>query len=77
MDKFALSASVAPGFTGSDPGCGPTHHSSSHAMAAAHMEEPEELTTRIYNYVLGLWGEKKRGRLATDVTSGPIFLTKN
>ena len=36
------------------------HHSSvsSHAVVAAHIEEPEGLTTRIYYYVLGLWGGK-------------------
>ena len=28
-------------------------------MAASHIEELGGLTTRIYNYVLGLWGEKK------------------
>ena len=64
------------GFTGSDSGHGRTHHSSSHAMVASYIEELEGLTTRIYNYVLGLWGLKKRGRLATDVSSGPIFLRK-
>ena len=43
-------------------------------MAASHREELEWLTTRIYNDALGLWGEKKRRRrLATDVSSGPIF----
>ena len=51
----------------------PYHSSvSSHAVAAAHIEEPEELTTT-YNYVLGLWGGKGRnkgGRLATDVSLG-------
>ena len=26
---------LCPGFVGSDPGCGPTHHSSSHAVAAS------------------------------------------
>ena len=31
-------------------------------MAAAHMKELEGLTTRIYNYVLGLWGEEKNKR---------------
>ena len=41
-----------------DPGHGPTCCSSSHAMAASHIEELEGLTTRIYNYILGLWGEK-------------------
>ena len=47
---------------------------------AAHREEPEGLTTRRYDYVLGLWrGEKnkiKRGRLATHVSSGQIFLSE-
>ena len=58
------------------PEGGPTHHSSSHAVAASHIEELEGLTTRVYNYALVLWAGKKRGRLATDVSSGPIFLTK-
>ena len=48
------------GFPSSDPGHRPTHHSSSHVVAASHIEELEGLTTRIYNYVLGLWGEKKK-----------------
>ena len=65
-------ASVAWGrFPGMEP-----HHSSvsCHAVATAHKEELEGLTTKIYNYVLGLWGgEKKRGRLATGVSSGQIF----
>ena len=48
------------GFTSLDPGHGPTSHSSSHAVAASHIEEPGcRSTTKIYNYVLGLWGEKK------------------
>ena len=35
------------------------------------MPQPEALTTRIYNYVPGRSGEKKKkGRLATDVSSG-------
>ena len=46
----------SPGCWGLDPGCGSTHCSSSHAVAASHTEN--------------------RGRLATDVSSGPIFLTK-
>ena len=66
--KFsALTALVAwVRFLGTEP-----HHSSvsSYAVAAAHIEETEGLTTRIYNYVLGLWDkQKKRGRLATDVS---------
>ena len=51
---------------------------SSHALVVAHIEGLEGLMTRIYNYVLGLWGEKKREReiLATDVSSGWIFPSK-
>ena len=65
-----------PGFAGLDPGRGRTHRSSSHAEEASHIEL-EELTTITHNYVLGLWGGgKKRGRLATDISLGPIFLTK-
>ena len=29
---------------------------SSHAVAASYLGELEGLTTRIYNYLLGLWG---------------------
>ena len=36
------------------------HCLSSHAEVASHVKEVERLTTRIYNYVLGLWGEKKK-----------------
>ena len=38
-----------------------THHPSvsSRAVSAAHTEELEGLTTRIYNHALGLWGGKK------------------
>ena len=38
------------------------HHSSvsSHAVAVARIEELEGHTTRIYSYVPGLWGGKKR-----------------
>ena len=32
--KFSRSALVVPRFTGSDPGCGPTHSLSSHAVAS-------------------------------------------
>ena len=57
--KFgALTASAAPvHFLVMEP-----HHPSvsSHAVAAAHREELEGLATRIYSYVLGLWGGKKK-----------------
>ena len=38
----------------------PTHCSSSQAVAASHIEELEGLKTVIYNYVVGLWGEKEK-----------------
>ena len=63
------------GFAGSDPGCGPTHRSSSHAEAVSHIEE-----LQLYNYdtqlCTGALGRKKKGRLAKDVSAGPIFLKK-
>ena len=35
--KFDVLLFGGLGFTGSDPGCGPTHHLSSHAVVASHM----------------------------------------
>ena len=56
--KFARSASMAQGFASLDPGNG--HGTmSGHAEAASHMPQLEGPTTRIYNYVLGDFGEKK------------------
>ena len=51
------------GFAGSDPGRRPTYCSSGHAEVASHMAEQEGLTTRIYNYALGLWGGKKKRKI--------------
>ena len=48
------------GFAGLDPGRGPTHHSSNHAVAASHIGELEWLARRIHNYTLGLWGRKQK-----------------
>ena len=48
------------------------HHSSGHAEAVSHMPQVEGPTTKIYNYVLGGFGEKKQGkkrRLETVVSS--------
>ena len=50
----------SPGFTSLDPGHRHTHFSQNHAVAASHIEELEGFIIRIYNYVLGLWGEKKK-----------------
>ncbi|WP_261090198.1 hypothetical protein, partial [Streptococcus mitis] len=54
------------------------HCSLGHVEAASHMPQLEGPTTRRYNYVLGGFEEKRifLKRLATGVSSGPIFLTK-
>ena len=67
------SAWAVQGFASSDPGRGHGTGSSGHAEVASYIAQPEALTTRMYNYVLGGFGEKKRKkrkeRLAPDVTS--------
>ena len=57
--KLAHSAWVAQGFPGLDPGHG--HGTVHQAMlkAASHIAQPEALTARIYNYVLGGFGEEE------------------
>ena len=48
---------------------------SSHAVVVAHVKELDGLTTRIYNYVLGLWREK-RAILATELAQSESFSAK-
>ena len=59
MVKFEPCALAAQGFQfGSQE---PTwHRSSGHAEAVSHIAQPEGPTTRIYNCVLGGFGEKKK-----------------
>src|SRR3712207_6271109 len=56
------------------------HCSSGHAEAASHMPQPEALTSRIYNYVLGGFGEKKNNNNKEDwqqmLAQVPIFKKK-
>ena len=56
--KFACTALVAQGFAGSDPGCGhgAAHQTMLRRRPRAQLERP---TTKIYDYVLGGFGEKK------------------
>ena len=56
--KLPRWASVARGFSGSDPGY--RHGIAHQAMLMSHTGHPEALTTRIYNYVLRGFGEKKK-----------------
>ena len=65
------------GDPGLDRGCTLMHHFSSHAVATSHIQQLEECATMSYNYVLGLWREKKKGGgLAIDVGSELVFLNK-
>ena len=60
MVKFAHSASAAQGFTNSGSWARTWHHSSGHVEAASQIAQPEALTTRTYNYVMGGFGEKTK-----------------
>ena len=72
MVKFVHSASAAQGFTSLDPGHG---HGTAHQATLRQRHSQLECTT-----VLGGFGEKKKKkktrRLATDVSSRPIFKKK-
>ena len=57
---FSCSTAVAQGFAGFGSWARTWHHSSNHAEAASYMPQLEGHTTRIYNYVLGGFGEKKK-----------------
>ena len=74
MVKFTRSASAAQGFTGSHPGHGPgTGHQ---IMLRRHPTKPG-LTTKIYNYVLGGFGEKKKEKDWQQLLAQvPIFKKK-
>ena len=78
MVKSTPPALVAQGFPGSDPGRESSTAHETMAEAMSHITQLEEPATRIYNYVLGDFGEKKKKkktknktkRLATNVSSG-------
>ena len=57
------------------------HPSIGHAEAASHMPQLEGPTTKIYNYVLGGFGEKKQGITKEDwqqlLAQVPILKEKN
>ena len=59
MVQLARSALTAQGFAESDPGhgLGTTHQAN--AEAVSHIAQPEGPTTRVYNCVLGGFGERK------------------
>ena len=64
-----------PRFAGSDLGHRSTHHSSSHAVAAFHIQNRGRWAQMLAQGQFSS-SKKKRGMLAKDVSSWPIFLTK-
>ncbi len=78
MVKFARAAAGGPVFRWFESWARTWHCSSDHAEAASHMPQLEGPTIRIYNSVMGGFGEKmkkkkkkkKKKRLVTDVSSG-------
>ena len=70
MVKFPCSASAAQGFMGLDPGCIPSTTHQTMLRQASHMPQTEGPTTRIYNYVLGGFGEKERRRKGRERRRG-------
>lgn len=73
MAKFARSVLVAQGFAGWDPGRG---HSIAHqAMWRWHptIAEPERPTTRMYNCVLGVFGEEKEKKKEKNPCPHPSY----
>ena len=57
------------------------HHSLGHVGVASHTPQLEGPATKIYNYVLGGFGEEKKQKnkqrkMNTNVSSGPIFCSK-
>ena len=59
---------------GLDPGHGPMCHSSSHDVVASDIQIRGRLAWMLAQQQSS--SSEKRGRLAMDVSSGPIFLTK-
>ena len=56
MVKFAHSTAASQGCAGLDP----RHRSSGHVEVASHMSQLEGPAAKIYNYVLGEFGEIKQ-----------------
>ena len=63
---------IGPRFAGLDPGRGPTHCSSSHAVAASHIQNRGRLTQMLAQ---GQSSLSKKRKIGKGVSSGPIFLT--
>ena len=74
MVKFACSTLVAPGFTSLDPrhGHGTTQQAMLRQCPTKHNQKDRNYSIQLCTG--GLWGEEeeggKKGRLATDVSSG-------
>ena len=71
--RFTCSALAAWGFTGLDPGHRPPHRSSTHAVAVSHIQSRGRLAHMLPHQQSS---SSKKRKISTDVSSGPIFLTK-
>ena len=75
--NITCSTLAAQGFTGSDPGCGPSTFHQAMLRWRPTKQNLKDLQQEYTSMYWGLWAEeKRRGRLAIDVNSGPIFKEK-
>ena len=78
--KVLVLRASSPGFRRFGSWAQTWHRSSGHAEAASHMTQSETLKTRIYNHVLGGFGEKKGKKEEEDwqqlLAQVPIFKEK-
>ena len=71
------SASAAQGFAGVDPGRGPSTAHQATVRQRSTWQNQKDLQLENITMYGGLWGEEeKKKRLATDVSSGPVFKIK-
>ena len=72
--EWSCSASVARGFIDLGPGRTPSTAHQAMLSWCPTQHKQKDLTTRIYNYVLGGFGKKKKKKkIDTFVSSGPIL----
>ena len=64
--KFLHSTSAAQGFAGSDPGHGPSTAHLAMLRWVSHIAQPERLTARIHNCVLGDFEEEEEKKKKKD-----------
>ena len=66
-----------PGFRRFESWAQTWHHSSRYAEAVSHTAQPEGPTTRVQNYILGSFGEKKNKKEAWQQMLAQVTILKN